>query len=85
MELADVTDSKSVGLITRVGSSPTTGTTNSAQLLFTEAARFHYSLHSLCPISGRDPAGIEAVNAEIIGNSFGQRADFYLIAHLMPP
>ena len=26
MELADVTDSKSVGLITRVGSSPTTGT-----------------------------------------------------------
>ena len=28
MELADVTDSKSVGLITRVGSSPTTGTRN---------------------------------------------------------
>ena len=26
MELADVTDSKSVGLIPRVGSSPTTGT-----------------------------------------------------------
>ena len=26
MELADVTDSKSVGLIIRVGSSPTTGT-----------------------------------------------------------
>ena len=26
MKLADVTDSKSVGLITRVGSSPTTGT-----------------------------------------------------------
>ena len=26
MELADVTDSKSVELITRVGSSPTTGT-----------------------------------------------------------
>ena len=26
MELADVTDSKSVGLITRVGSSPTAGT-----------------------------------------------------------
>ena len=29
MELADVTDSKSVELITRVGSSPTTGTTES--------------------------------------------------------
>ena len=29
MELADVTDSKSVGLITRVGSSPTTGTIKS--------------------------------------------------------
>ena len=29
MELADVTDSKSVGLITRVGSSPTTGTISS--------------------------------------------------------
>ena len=27
MELVDVTDSKSVGLIPRVGSSPTTGTT----------------------------------------------------------
>ena len=29
MELADVTDSKSVGLITRVGSRPTTGTMSS--------------------------------------------------------
>ena len=28
MELADVTDSKSVGLITRAGSSPATGTKN---------------------------------------------------------
>ena len=28
MELVDVTDSKSVGLIPRVGSSPTTGTTS---------------------------------------------------------
>ena len=28
MELVDVTDSKSVGLIPRVGSSPTTGTRN---------------------------------------------------------
>ena len=32
MELADVTDSKSVGLITRVGSSPTTGTTKLPKL-----------------------------------------------------
>ena len=30
MELADVTDSKSVGLIIRVGSSPTTGTIDAA-------------------------------------------------------
>ena len=40
MELADVTDSKSVGLITRVGSSPTTGTTNSAQLLLPKLRAF---------------------------------------------
>ena len=32
MELADVTDSKSVGLIPRVGSSPTTGTKKDASL-----------------------------------------------------
>ena len=32
MELADVTDSKSVGLIPRVGSSPTTGTKNRLNL-----------------------------------------------------
>ena len=31
MELADVTDSKSVGLIPRVGSSPTTGTMQQAR------------------------------------------------------
>ena len=34
MELADVTDSKSVGLITRVGSSPTTGTMASVLTAF---------------------------------------------------
>ncbi len=33
MELADVTDSKSVELITRVGSSPTAGTEKEASML----------------------------------------------------
>ena len=32
MELVDVTDSKSVGLIPRVGSSPTTGTNKNRQV-----------------------------------------------------
>ena len=37
MELVDVTDSKSVGLIPRVGSSPTTGTKSPGMLLASPA------------------------------------------------
>ena len=40
MELADVTDSKSVGLIIRVGSSPTTGTMSSGDNGF----GYHHSI-----------------------------------------
>ena len=40
MELVDVTDSKSVGLITRVGSSPTTGTRLSLNAVCVQALSF---------------------------------------------
>ncbi len=38
MELVDVTDSKSVGLIPRVGSSPTTGTSSEIPITATFSA-----------------------------------------------
>ena len=43
MELADVTDSKSVGLIPRVGSSPTTGTTKEPSLVYQDKRGFFFA------------------------------------------
>ena len=49
MELADVTDSKSVGLITRVGSSPTTGTNKKP---FLSAGQERFFVSCFCSIAG---------------------------------
>ena len=48
MELADVTDSKSVGLITRVGSSPTTGTTSPRTAYRSRRLFAKVTSHSFC-------------------------------------
>ena len=58
MELADVTDSKSVELITRVGSSPTAGTEKGAQ---------DERLPFIMPISGLKDRSIRAFVSAKIG------------------
>ena len=64
LELVDEADSKSVGLITRVGSSPTTGTIPSVFTVFEDAVKtlgFFMSNAHLRSLSVRDVAHIDAL------------------------
>ena len=86
MELADVTDSKSVGLIIRVGSSPTTGTTKPQFLLgfrafFTQnrplyplclplPKSFFQDFSSFISLGITGISGLMEVDLEVDGSSF---------------
>ena len=84
LELADEADSKSVGLITRAGSTPATGTTpNGSQTLdMTGFAGFFYCVVSLMyrSLSQRKPAisgQFSAVFRRDIGGMFNHYSEGY--------
>ena len=84
LELADEADSKSVGLITRAGSTPATGTTpnGSQTLTMTGFAGFSIALSALCidPSHSRKPAisgQFSAVFRRDIGGMFDPYIEGY--------